>query len=322
MKIILDTDIGADCDDAGAISLLHGLCTLGEAEILGMVCNVTSPWGAPCLDAMNTWYGRPDIPVGTLKGPGSSGTTPDWWGDAYNRTIAEEYPNRIRHGSNAPDAVDLYRQLLAAAQDGEITIVSIGMLTVLRDLLRSGPDSISILSGKDLVRRAVRELSVMAARYPRGEPECNIVNDVPAAKMVFEQWPGFIMYNGSELGERVQTSVRLFQNAPKSHILRRAYELWNDHFASRWQPEFVPGSAFPHCSFDQISALYAVRGLREYWTAERNGNFHVFDDGSCEWRASAAENRACLQERMPPDALATIIEDLMLLCTPQQNSRV
>jgi inosine-uridine nucleoside N-ribohydrolase len=36
VKIILDTDIGPDCDDAGAIAVLHTLATQGAAEILGI----------------------------------------------------------------------------------------------------------------------------------------------------------------------------------------------------------------------------------------------------------------------------------------------
>ena len=35
VPIILDTDIGPDCDDAGAMSVLHALTNNNEAEILG-----------------------------------------------------------------------------------------------------------------------------------------------------------------------------------------------------------------------------------------------------------------------------------------------
>lgn len=36
VKIIFDTDIGGDCDDAGALALLHRLCDMGEAELLAV----------------------------------------------------------------------------------------------------------------------------------------------------------------------------------------------------------------------------------------------------------------------------------------------
>ena len=35
-KIILDTDLGTDCDDAGAIAMLINMASEGKAEILGM----------------------------------------------------------------------------------------------------------------------------------------------------------------------------------------------------------------------------------------------------------------------------------------------
>ena len=66
VKIILDTDMGPDCDDAGALALLHKLEKLGEAEILAVMHCTSSIWGPGCIDAINTYYKRPDIPIGTL----------------------------------------------------------------------------------------------------------------------------------------------------------------------------------------------------------------------------------------------------------------
>ena len=65
VPIILDTDIGPDCDDAGAMAVLHVLANNNEAEILGIMCCTSSQWGAPCIDAINTYYGRGYLPVGT-----------------------------------------------------------------------------------------------------------------------------------------------------------------------------------------------------------------------------------------------------------------
>ena len=42
IPIILDTDIGPDCDDVGAISVLHALANNGETEILGIMCCTSS----------------------------------------------------------------------------------------------------------------------------------------------------------------------------------------------------------------------------------------------------------------------------------------
>src|SRR5947208_11427829 len=70
VPVILDTDIGPDVDDVGAVAVLNALADNGEARIVAMFCSTSSEWGAPCLDALNTYYGRPDVPVGTNKAPG------------------------------------------------------------------------------------------------------------------------------------------------------------------------------------------------------------------------------------------------------------
>ena len=82
MRVIFDTDLGADVDDAGAVAVLHALADLGEAEILAMGLSVKHPWSAPCLDALNTYYGRPDIPIGASRVPAS--------------TMAASTPSRLR----------------------------------------------------------------------------------------------------------------------------------------------------------------------------------------------------------------------------------
>ena len=42
--IIFDTDIGCDCDDAGALALLHRLCDKGEARLLAVTHCQNSPY--------------------------------------------------------------------------------------------------------------------------------------------------------------------------------------------------------------------------------------------------------------------------------------
>ena len=66
-NIIFDSDCGPDCDDAGALAILHHYADTGNANILAAVCSTTTEYGAAWLDAINTYYGRPDIPIGTTK---------------------------------------------------------------------------------------------------------------------------------------------------------------------------------------------------------------------------------------------------------------
>ena len=105
IPIILDTDIGPDCDDVGAISVLHALANNGETEILGIMCCTSSQWGAPCINAINTYYGRDYLPIGTYK---KSGFLME---SKYNQYLGQHFPNQLKSGQDAADARELYRQL-------------------------------------------------------------------------------------------------------------------------------------------------------------------------------------------------------------------
>ena len=120
VNIILDTDISSDVDDAGAVAVLHALVNSGEVKILAMMVSSGDPWGAACLDALNTSFGRPDIPVGEIKKPTVTHES------KYTRYIAENYSNTITSRAYVPDATALYRNILANSTDKSVTIVSVG----------------------------------------------------------------------------------------------------------------------------------------------------------------------------------------------------
>lgn len=310
VRIIFDSDMGPDADDAGALALLHALADRGEAEILGTMCSTTNPWCAPCIDAINTYYGRAHLPVGTLKGPGTAGGSEEWYGDSFNGYVTGRFPNRLQHGAYAPDAVVVYRRLLAAAPDTSVTIVVVGAMTNLRDLLVSPPDSLSPLDGRALVEKKVRLLSIMGGSYPTGE-ESNFTVDGPATRQMVEEWPTPIVFSGFEIGEDLLTGARLAET-PEDNPVRAAYHMWDLYFARQFTPDFDPDSGiWPHSSFDQTAVLYAVRGARDYWTLQTEGHNFIHENGANEWRPEPDRDHAYLIERMPREELARIIEDLM-----------
>jgi inosine-uridine nucleoside N-ribohydrolase len=311
--IILDTDLGPDADDAGAVAMLHALAAQSRVRLLGMMCNTTCEWTAACLAAINVYYGRGDLPIGTLRGPGHSGTKPDWSGTVFNRFIAERWPHPLGDGRRVEDARALYRRLLAAAKDRSAVIVSIGSLTNLRDLLVSGPDAASPLDGAALVAQKVRLLTVMGGAYPCGFRECNFEYDVPATQAVVAHWPTPIVFCGFEVGGTVLTGPRLRAETPLENPVRVAYHVWDREFVHRWAPEFdVEAAIWPHCSHDQAAALFAVTGPSDLWGLEACGTNHVYSDGSNEWRPGPARNHAYLVKAAPDETIARAIEDLMV----------
>ena len=70
VKIIFDSDMGPDYDDVGALTILHAFADSGKAEILATMASNKYELVAPCLNVINTYYGRPAIPVGSPKNRG------------------------------------------------------------------------------------------------------------------------------------------------------------------------------------------------------------------------------------------------------------
>jgi inosine-uridine nucleoside N-ribohydrolase len=295
VRIVFDTDIGPDCDDAGTLALLNSLADRGEAKILGMACCTSSEWGAPCLDAINTYYGRKDVPIGTLKKTGFLGGAGD---QKYNEYVAKNFPNKLKSGTNAMDAVELYRKILAAQHDGSVTFVATGPLPNLANLLVSGPDAHSPLAGTALVAKKVKQLVVMGGNYPAGD-EWNFQQDVSATRKVVEDWPTPIVFSGGEVGSKIGTGARLETETPPSNPVRKAYELYI-------------GAGKNRQSWDQTAMLFAIRGEADYFTLSPDGKIAVEAKGKNTWTATPGGRCRYLIIKMSTDDLSKAIENEMI----------
>jgi len=294
VKIILDTDFGNDCDDAAALAILHQLAYNGEAEILATVYPMNDDMGAAAIDAENTYYGKPNIPVGTYKG------TYDYKGkhnDFYNSKLAA-LPNDLQSGKNAPDAVALYRKILSAQPDRSVTIVVVGPQRLLADLLQSKADSLSTLDGTELVKKKVVQLVSMGTEYPKGN-EWNIRICPDAAQYVEEHWPTPVVYSGFEIGKAIMTGERLITETPENNPVRIAFET---------NPQ-VDVKKNRH-SWDQTAVLYAVRGVRDYWTLG-TGFPQIADDGKNNWVISKGSRHYLIAKKGAAE-MKKILEDMMV----------
>lgn len=307
VPVIYDTDIDSDVDDVGALAVLHALANRGEANILAVIATTEDVDGPACVAAINTYFHRPNIPIGVNKEARPDPSLPGWLHlrsgfSRYARTIAAEYPHTLEGYSHAECATALYRRMLSSQPDNSVIIVTVGHLTNLKNLLLSTPDEHSPLDGIALVRRKVKLWSCMGGRYPRGK-EANFYRPHPESTVVsVSNWPTTVVFSGWELGRDIITGGESFrQKAAKDSPVRRAYELYNN-FAGRH-------------SWDQTSVLYAVRGTDEdtLWSVQWDGSNHVFPDGSNEWRTSPHnENHGYLVAKMAPERIAEILEQLML----------
>ena len=91
VKIIFDTDFGPDYDDVGALAFLHAMADSGKAEILATVSSNQYELVAPCINIMNIYFNRPDLPIGSPKSHGVSMSASQHWPD----TLVAKYPHTV-----------------------------------------------------------------------------------------------------------------------------------------------------------------------------------------------------------------------------------
>jgi inosine-uridine nucleoside N-ribohydrolase len=301
-SVILDTDMLTDCDDAGALAMLHVLADQGEVRILGVVLNGQDSHGkhGAVVSAIDTWFGR-TLPIGVCRRP--AGTTPHK-GSSYSRAVFDEFPHDGLLDHQRPDALAVYRRLLAAAPDRSVTIASIGFLTNLDSLLASPGDDIDPRPGLALVRDKVVLLSLMGGHYPRGkEYNLSFGGSATAARRVVAEWPDEVapmVFSGYELGAAI-ISGKAYQQAPPSPM-RRCYELAYDSLR-KGRP-----------SWDQTTVLHAVRGLAHggttYWTTVGGSN-SVDEAGTNTWAAAPVRRQSYLVRALEDGAMAAVLDGLM-----------
>lgn len=294
-KVILDTDIGPDCDDAGAMAVLHALADMNEVEILAVCHCTTYREGASCIDAINRYYGRPDIPVGTLKGPGIG---PESYMEKFNTYLAQHYENAFAD-KPAEDAVVVYRRILSAQPDGSVIFIAIGPLTNLANLLQSGPDEISPLDGLQLVKSKINKLVLMGGNF-QGDAhgEWNIVMDIPSAKYVAEQWPTPMVYSPFEVGFPVITGKRLIAESDTENPVRMAYELFC-------------GSEGRN-SWDLATVFFAVRGTDTLFKESTHGKIVIDEKGRTMLTDISYGDHWYIENAAPTEQIADTLEELLL----------
>ena len=204
-QVLLDTDIGPDCDDVGALVTLIHYAKQYNFPIIG-VCNCTSNRaGNGLIDLVSRRCGVPTPPMGQWSKPNFM-NQPEYC--KYSNTVAEKFSEGYRNEAlEIEDEVTFYRRRLAAAPDGEVMIISIGMFNNLAALLESPADNISPLTGMELVKAKVHAMVSMAAILPEGR-ECNVLCDYASAKAVFDNWPTPIYFSDFNIGFGIKTGYK------------------------------------------------------------------------------------------------------------------
>jgi hypothetical protein len=293
VRIILDTDMGSDCDDAGAFAVLHRYADLGRAEIIGCIYSSGKvPFGAGIVEAINIYYGRPDIPIGASHRAEV--------GDPVDKMMAEKlvrdtatFKNTIIYNTDTEEQTRLNRRLLVDNDDNSITYVTIGHTKGLFDLLVSEPDDISPLTGYDLVNKKIEKWIAMGGvgAYNEGQKfvaDWNLFQNGTASysSYLVENFPKPVYF--SDGGTNVLTGKSL-KETPPGNIVRTVYREWLWNMTKKTLDDQRP-------SWDLITIYFAVEGLGDYLKDAGNGWMEIDIEKGVRWhRKESIVNRKLIQ---------------------------
>jgi inosine-uridine nucleoside N-ribohydrolase len=260
VRLILDTDMGNDVDDALALAMIHTLENRAEVRLLAVTITKDNRDAATFVDLVNHFYGRPDVPVGVVR----NGKTPE---DAPMLKIPVErrdahgafvYPSRLRDGSQAPEAVALLTRVLNEQPDASVTIAQIGFSTNLARLAATP-------QGRALAARKVKTLYLMAGNFQKPQPEYNVFTDAPAFRDLMKNWPSPIVFGGFEIGLLITYPIESIQRDfawVANHPVVDAYKIY-------------VGKAEDHPNWDSTAVLEAIRPDRGYFDLSPPGNVEL-----------------------------------------------
>lgn len=294
--IILDTDIGGDCDDLGAVAMLYYFAGQGKVTPLATVSCVAR-YSAPLLRALGTYYGYADVPVGCR----TAGT--DYGAFSYSKYITAYFDTDIKDNTEAMDAVELYRKVLSEAEDGSVTIVTIGTLVNLSDLLKTKGDKYSPLDGTALVQQKVKQVIAMGGKFPSGK-ETNIKNAPAASQYVNLNWPTPIVYCGFEIADKMLTGKRLDEIGSSNPVSAGYQQYFNYH----------TGGKLGRPSWDPLTVYFACAGWSEYYDLCR-GDIYFDDEGNNSFTANAesgARGYLVLKSGYTVDSIAEMLDGLIV----------
>ena len=227
-KIIIDTDIGDDIDDAFAVALA---LRSPELQILG----ISTTFGdtetrAKLLDRLLDEVGRSDIPVAV-------GNPSRFAGTFTQRRYAEGgHFARKTH----PRAVDFILDQIRR-NPGEITLVAIGPLVNVGALIDADAQAFRKLRRVVLMGGSVeRGYGDLGYNKPHGpDAEWNIKNDVPSAQKLFASGvPIFMMpLDSTQLKLDEVMRAAIFQaGTPVTDALTLLYHQWGQETPTLFDP--------------------------------------------------------------------------------------
>jgi len=328
VNVIIDSDMAHNADDAGDQAMMWALSAQGQVNVLAVIISSTNDYSAPVAHVIATYYGHPNVPIGANH----SNIPNDYasYGSYYTQQVAARFGNPSDTRANYPDAVTVYRQALATAPSNSVYILSGGYYYPLMQLLQSGPDSTSPLTGMQLVAQKVARLIIVAGSFPDSgtTDRGNMLIDPDSGSYVVANWPGELDWMPDDQAWNTYTGPGTTgANAdPTRNPVAYAYELYCNGGGS------VPDQTY--CAnntpgWAQLGELFTVYGLgTNFVVGGLNGSTVVWDSttsapGRIIWSQTPNRNQSYLLLNPPGADLSSIIDPLIQwVPSPRQSQAI
>ena len=300
--VIFDTDIGSSTDDLFALEMLYRYDEQHLCRLLGVVVDREGEANADFADVMNTYFGHPNVPIGLVR---DGIKNPKVWIDyAHVAYMTEEdgstpmFQRTINQPGMCPDGYQLYRRLLSQQPDHSVSIVATGFVTCLAQLLQSGADEYSALSGVELVRKKVKCIYLQGGVFGIAEePDFNFAQGITFAQTFFDLWPKEVdmVFSPMEVGQDVEyTPEQVIADVSWTnlHPIKQVYMTCNCNTGQRmWDPmcviQAVEGDAL--FSLSERGTISITPQALTIFTPSATGNVRYQLPGNAQWAAMMLE---------------------------------
>ena len=292
-NLIIDTDFGFDCDDAGALAVANILINEGKINILAVTHSVNKKIGCDAIKLINDYYGNPDIPVGVAEryalnvdefyeefyakfhyadGFPGWGEKPTFY-KILNNLNLKKYKNVVYR-----PAKEVIIEKLDESDDKSVTVVCIGQANNIADVLETNGA---------LFKKKVKRVVVMCGNfndydyeYRIGDMywkgEFNVLLDIRSMQRLFAERDlpiyvldfnqGFDVLSGASLQNQSDNPVKM------------AY--------------FVHGNGinFNLPSWDIMTLMFASGEFNDMFSLGEKGSVSVDDNGKTTFRQGNGEH--------------------------------
>lgn len=301
-KVIFDTDIAnvdstghdrSDIDDLGALAILNALSNIQLCEIIGIVAISRSDKVVEMIDAVNTYYGNPGIPIGLKEG--NDRLIEDKNGFAKHISGMFEHTQRTIH---APTSTELLRRVLSGVSVTDTVIyihadnISNWNFLCISTFLASGPDNISPLTGYELLNSKVDKLISYIPCLPNNNVSENCpdwcdkpTTDAPKLQYFLDNFQNTLIGNSTAV-EEAHLPTKLWEQ-PDDNPVKIAYQYYYSKTPPPWRPSTdIPESISIYGDGLGIIYLITQKTSRQLFNQVDSGGFVLDKYNKLQWSAT------------------------------------